>query len=168
MIKRAQDAEKSLRIALRNANTVSKLQEKLRLVIHSPAPVFVFSVSNKAYENHRKDFRKTSAPALTVDRTDIPDLRQAISRFPNQARLTEVKILLNSEIPAILSKASVLLTVNSVHLKANLVPHIEIPKNKLPKLISQCVSRVKDAVNEKFFDVMEDNEDSFIEGAKQL
>ncbi|SMQ48291.1 unnamed protein product [Zymoseptoria tritici ST99CH_3D7] len=116
-IKQSHDAEKVHRIKMNNERIEARLRETL--TYEGP----VLPLSNTKYETHFAGYLPRDAPALSVEETNIPELRRLVATFPNEIRLGEVRQLVEVVMPAQLDRLDAFVSQEGTHdrLRSGLV-----------------------------------------------
>lgn len=141
---KAQNAERAARIAMRSANTKAKLGEKLMDVNDCQEEIPVISISNTDYQKHRAGFNTLQAPALSVEQTNIPALRQLFAQFPNTARISETQHLFKTLLPSVIKRIELLAASNADDRKADIEAHVE----RATKRYAPCIERILERMKE--------------------
>lgn len=133
--KRSDNAEKAHRINMRSEHNKMKLQEKLQDVAAAGDIIPVYSVSNKAYAQHLAGYHPRSTPVLTVEETNIPELRRLLFTFPNESRLNEARFHHQEVIPTLIDRLKLYTSRTPLERKSELEKHVNAPYDKFSGLI---------------------------------
>lgn len=139
---KAQNAERAARIAMRSENTKQKIQEKLMDITESQIPIPVISVSNLDYQKHLAGYNTLQAPTLSVEQTQIPELRRVFAQFPNEARLSEIKHLFKAVLPSAVQRVDLFSVSNASDRKADIIALVERAAKRYEPLIGRALERV--------------------------
>lgn len=129
---------------MRSANTKAKLGEKLMDVNDCQEEIPVISISNTNNQKHRAGFNTLQAPALSVEQTNIPALRQLFAQFPNTARISETQHLFKTLLPSVIKRIELLAASNADDRKADIEAHVE----RATKRYAPCIERILERMKE--------------------
>lgn len=143
LVKTADNAEKAHRINMRSEQNKSKLQEKLQDVAAAGDTIPVFSISNKAYAQHLAGYNPKKTPVLTVEETNIPELRRLLFTFPNEARLNEARFHQEGVIPTLIDRLRLYTSRTPFERKGELEKHVNAPYDKFAGLIDDSFDQLR-------------------------
>ncbi|SMR65193.1 unnamed protein product [Zymoseptoria tritici ST99CH_3D1] len=89
-------------------------QHLLRRELRRCHRVPIFSISNLDYAAHLKAFRPEETPAVSVETTNIPNLRRLIASLPNRSRINSMRTLLDVTLPLILDRLDLFFVENQL------------------------------------------------------
>lgn len=146
----AKCTETAHRIKIRSEDSKSEIQDKLREVSISVSAVPIYPISNTAYADHILGYLPKNAPVLSVEETNIPDLRRHISTFTNEARLNEAGHEQNITIPRLITRWRLFTSRTPIERKADMQIHVMAPLKRYASIVravfSQFATRLWDVV----------------------
>ncbi|KAH9845245.1 hypothetical protein Tdes44962_MAKER01255 [Teratosphaeria destructans] len=102
------------------------------------SPVAVLSVSDVAYRQHVEGFLAKQTPVLSVEDSNIPELRRFIYNTPNEARKNEAKHQHSTILPGLFLHIDLFLNRTPTARKADLEVYVREPLGKYER----CIDRV--------------------------
>lgn len=165
---KAQNAERAARIAMRSEHTRARLQEKLMDITGSPVPIPVISVSNLDYQKHLAGYNTMQAPTLSVEQTQIPEVRRLFAQFPNEARLSEIHHLFKALLPSAIQRVELFSARNASDRKSDVVAHVERATKRYEPVIGKAFDRVLEYIELDILTHVRSIEDAWVNNAGEL
>jgi hypothetical protein len=165
---KAQNAEKAAMIAMRSDQTKTRLQEKLMDITGSPVPVPVISVSDLDYQKHMVGYHTMQAPTLSVEQTQIPELRRIFAQFPNEARLCEVEHLYRALLPSAIQRVELFSSRNASDRKADVVAIVERAAKRYEPIIGNAFDRLLEHIDLDVLTHVKNIEGAWVKDAGRL
>lgn len=165
---KAQNAERAARIVMRSEHTRARLQEKLMDITGSPTPIPVISVSNLDYQKHLAGYNSMQAPTLSVEQTQIPEVRRLFAQFPNEARLSEIHHLFKAVLPSAIQRVELFSARNASDRKADVVALVERATKRYEPTIKNAFDRVLEHIDLDILTHVRTVEEAWVRDAKSL
>jgi len=165
---KAQNAERAARIVMRSEHTRARLQEKLMDITGSPTPIPVISVSNLDYQKHLAGYNSMQAPTLSVEQTQIPEVRRLFAQFPNEARLSEIHHLFKAVLPSAIQRVELFSARNASDRKADVVALVERATKRYEPTIKNAFDRVLEHIDLDILTHVRTVEEAWVRNAKSL
>lgn len=168
LTKLADNTEQAHRIKMRSKHTNVELHKKLRHVSRSARPVPIFNISNWIYKDHIGGFTPNATPVLSVEETQIPQLRRTVSTFQNEARLSELLYAHRVTIPAYLERLLLYTSRSPVERKNELEVHVLKPLEKYASAIRFSFENLSQSLKAVVLNPLRQEEDLWRQGATKL
>jgi len=128
---------------MRNRAVTTMLQQQYRSMTRDPRPLPVFVVGNEAYKKHQAGYSNDDKPALTVQQTNIPALRQRIYSIPAEGKLNEALHLSNVQLPSIVNSFELYCARSHLARKAEIEAILAKPKTSLRNVLNATFERLE-------------------------
>ncbi|KAF2103699.1 hypothetical protein NA57DRAFT_69912 [Rhizodiscina lignyota] len=118
--KQCENRLQEIAITARNAKVTNRMMAKWKEIPRAKGSLKVFCVSNKHYDTYLSgSFDKIDAPPLSVQGTNIPDLRTHLLKLPAGVKFQRFRGYCHSTVQALLNKVESLCNVNALERKEN-------------------------------------------------
>lgn len=103
----AESAHESSKIMIRNKKTVKSLRRTYSRLTGDQRPLAIFCVSNKSYEQYQIGFERSDRPALALEDTEIPKLRQHLRFATGEGRFNDAVFHYETQLPSLLTSIEI-------------------------------------------------------------
>lgn len=108
------------------------------------------------------------APTLSVEQTQIPEVRRLFAQFPNEARLSEIHHLFKALLPSAIQRVELFSARNASDRKADVVAHVERATKRYEPIIGNAFDRVLEHIELDVLTHVRSIEDAWVNNAGKL
>lgn len=167
-IQAAESRYRELRIGMRSRTISSTMKDHYMKLTGDPHSLPVFCVGNEAYRKHQAGYSQAYPPNLSVEATSIPALRSHLFLAPADAKLNEMRHMVDTQIPALMKCFNLYVSKTHMARKSEIEALVTAPQEDVRRVAKDTFNDFWKKVNDKIMDFMQDQEPRWTEDAAAL
>ncbi|KAK5137114.1 hypothetical protein LTR08_001123 [Meristemomyces frigidus] len=156
------------RMNMRNRATVKKVREQYRALTKEIKPLCAFVVGNQAYETYQAGFAAEERPALTVEQTGIPALRQRIYLLPAEGKINDVLHIATVQLPSLITSFELFCSKTHMARKNEIEEIVLQSKKRLRTILIETYDKLKHELDVKMLNHMKTDDPKWTSAARKL
>ena len=162
-------AEFKMKLAIRTRETKEEMHELYTEITQDTNELSVFCVGNENYKRHQSGYKKDKPPPiLSIDETEIPNLRRHLFLAPAEGKLQEARHLVFTQLSVAIKCVNLFVSKTHLARKDDIERMVLEPQEKIGPIVDAAIDYMKAKADEELLQPMVQEDSDWSKEARKL